>query len=170
MARTSPPPTPAEPTGHPVPRPSAPGGRRAVTPDRAARWFLYSAVGWLLAPGLVGLLLATFLYEPTVQDHLPEALKPYVIFGRLRPVHVDLMLFGWLSLTYAGTMLYVTPRLVGAPLYSERLARATLVLWHLVLVAAVLGLAAGGNQGRKYAEFPWPVKLGVIAVVRGESP
>ena len=135
------------------------------TPDLAARWFLYSSVAWLIAPVLSGLVLATFLYQPTVQEHLPEFLKPYVIFGRVRPVHVTAALFGWLSMTYAATMLYVTPRLSGAALYSERLARLTLLLWNLLLVAGALSLLAGGNQGREYAELPWLIDLGFIAVL-----
>lgn len=135
------------------------------TPDRAARWFLYSAVVWLIAPVFVGLMLATFLYQPAVQEYLPEALRPYVIFGRLRPVHVNLGLFGWLSMTYAGMMLYITPRLVGAPLYSERLARATLVLWNALMLCGSLSLLAGWNQGREYAEFPWLIDIGMIAAV-----
>jgi cytochrome c oxidase cbb3-type subunit 1 len=156
------------PPGTAAPAPVVPGrGFRWLdeTPDVAARYFLYSALLWLLAPVFVGLLLALFLYEPTVQDHLPAALKPYIIFGRLRPVHVNLGLLGWLSMTYAAVMLYVTPRLVGAPLYSERLARLTLLLWNLVLLFGALSLLAGYNQGREYAEFPWLIDLGMIAVL-----
>ena len=135
------------------------------TPDIAARYFLYSAMVWLVVPVLDGLLLATFLYQPAVQEYLPDALKPYVIFGRLRPVHVNLALWGWLSMTYAATMLYAVPRLVGAPLYSERLARVTLLLWNALMLAGSVSLLAGGNQGHEYAEFPWLIDLGFIAAV-----
>jgi cytochrome c oxidase cbb3-type subunit 1 len=155
------------PTGVTVEPATLPGeGRRlGETPDLAARYFLYSAVVWLVVPVLVGLMLATFLYEPTVQDHLPEALKPYVIFGRLRPVHVNLALWGWLSMVYAGTMLYLTPRLVGARLFSERLALATVALWNVLMLGGAVSLLAGGNQGREYAEFPWLVDIGLIVAV-----
>lgn len=161
MARTQ------SPTGVPVTAAPRPAWRwwREDEPDVAARYFLYSALFWLMAPGLVGLLLATFLYAPTVQERLPEALRPYVIFGRLRPVHVNLALFGWLGMTYAGTMLYLTPRLTGARLYSERLARVTLLLWNLLMLTGALSLLGGWNQGREYAEFPWLIDIGLIAAV-----
>jgi cytochrome c oxidase cbb3-type subunit I len=154
-----------------APRPAqteAPGGRGSwldERPDIAARWFLYSAVWWLVAPVVVGLMLAIFLYEPAVQDRLPDSLKPYIIFGRLRPVHVNLALFGWLSMIYAGTMLYLTPRLVGARLFSERLARATVLLWNVLMLAATVTLLGGWNQGREYAEMPWLLDLVMIAAV-----
>lgn len=149
----------------PAIRPGERVRRLGETPDLAARYFLYSSVVWLVAPVLVGLVLAGFLYEPRVQDWVPEALKPYIIFGRLRPVHVNLALWGWLGMTYAGTMLYLTPRLVGARLYSERLALATMALWNLLMVAGTISLLAGGNQGREYAEFPWLIDLGMVTVV-----
>ena len=142
------------------------GGRRlGETPDLAARYFLYSAVVWLVAPVVVGLMLAIFLYHPQAQNWVPEALKPYVIFGRLRPVHVNLALFGWLAMVYAGTMLYLTPRLVGARLYSERLALATLAVWNVLMLVGAVSLLTGWNQGREYAEFPWLIDIGFIAVV-----
>ncbi|MFN8556166.1 MAG: cbb3-type cytochrome c oxidase subunit I [Dehalococcoidia bacterium] len=141
------------------------GGLLGDMPDQAARWFLYSGIVWLVAPVIVGLLLAIFLFQPAVQEHLPATLRPYVIFGRLRPVHVNLALFGWLSMTYAATMLYLTPRLVGAPLYSERLARATLALWNLLMLAGGASLLLGFNQGREYAELPWLIDIGYMVAV-----
>ncbi|MBI5828438.1 MAG: hypothetical protein HZB20_02595, partial [Chloroflexi bacterium] len=48
----------------------------------ASRRFFYSAVFWLLVPGLIGLFLATFLYVPSFYDNLPLVVKPYLSFGR----------------------------------------------------------------------------------------
>ena len=87
----------------PAPPPARPAG---PPPDSAARYFLYSAVFWLIVPIFAGLAMAIFLYEPHVQNLTPEALKPYLNFGRLRPMHVNVAIYGWLSMIYAGSMLY----------------------------------------------------------------
>src|SRR3990170_3238918 len=105
----------------PAPAPSA--GGRALTPDQAARWFVYSAVLWFLVAGAVGLVLAAFLYTPSVQSFIPEAWRGPLNFGRLRPMHVNVLLFGWLSMLYAAAFLYLTARRTGTTLFSDALAR-----------------------------------------------
>lgn len=137
---------------------------RHLQPDVAAKWFLYSAVFWLLVPGAMGLALALFLYAPWLQDFIPASWRAGLTFGRLRPTHVNLALFGWLSMTYVGAMLYLTPRLVGAPLFSERLARITLVLWNLLALSIAVSLPMGFTQGREYAELAWPLDLLLTAL------
>lgn len=136
---------------------------RQAAQDRATRWFLYSAVFWLVVPGLVGLFMATFLFAPYAQEWLPSALRPYIQFGRLRPVHVNLALYGWLSMVYAGSMLFIVPRLTRAPLFSEPLALANALLWNVAVAGALVSLLLGFNQGREYAELVWP--LDVLMVV-----
>ena len=128
-------------------------------PGSASRRFVYSAMVWLLVPGLIGLFLATFLYVPSLYDKIPLAIKPYLSFGRLRPTHVNIMIFGWLSQAYAGAILYIVPRLTRARLYSERLAHANWWLWNLMMVGAAITLPLGLTQGREYAEMIWPLDL-----------
>ncbi|MEK7215206.1 MAG: cbb3-type cytochrome c oxidase subunit I, partial [Chloroflexota bacterium] len=137
--------------------PAPPAAR--LTPDLAARWFFYSAVFWLLVPVLAGLVMAVFLFDARTQEWVPEFLRPAVIFGRLRPMHVNLAMFGWLSMVYAGCMLFLTPRLCGTPLYSERLGWVTLVLWNLLVLGAAVSLPLGFTQGREYAELAWPLDV-----------
>jgi cbb3-type cytochrome c oxidase subunit I len=110
-------------------------------------------------PGVFGLFMATVLYAPGVFDQLPLAVKPYLSFGRLRPTHVNLMIFGWLSQAYAAAILYIVPRLCRAPLYSERLAHLNWWLWQLMIAGALVTLPLGITQGREYAEMAWPLDL-----------
>src|SRR3972149_3652100 len=128
-------------------------------PGSASRRFIYSAIVWLLVPGLFGLTLATYLYIPWVQDILPLAIKPFLSFGRLRPAHVNIAIFGWLSQAYTGAILFVIPRLTRAKLYSERLAHVNWWLWNLMIAGAMITLPLGMTQGREYAEMIWPLDL-----------
>ncbi len=135
----------------------------STEPGSASRRFFYSAIFWLIVPGVMGLILATLLYVPAIYDNLPLGIKPYLSFGRMRPAHVNLMIFGWLSQAYVGAILYIVPRLTRAKLYSERLAHVNWWLWNLMLVGAALTLPLGLTQGREYAEMIWP--LDVLFVV-----
>lgn len=128
-------------------------------PGSASRRFFYSAVFWLMVPILMGLILSILLFAPPFQDVIPRAWQPYLNFGRLRPAHVNLAIFGWLSQAYAGAIYYILPRLTRTRLFSERLAHLNWWLWNLLLVGALLTLPAGLTQGREYAEMIWPLDL-----------
>ena len=134
----------------------------SAEPGSASRRFFYSAIFWLIVPGIIGLTLATFLYVPSVYDSLPLTLKPYLSFGRIRPAHVNLMIFGWLSQAYVGGILFILPRITRARLFSERLAHANWWLWNLMMAGAAITLPLGLTQGREYAEMIWPLDLLLI--------
>ena len=134
-------------------------GEGVAQREQAARWFFYSAVFWMGLAGLAGLAMALLLLSPTVQEWIPMWLRPYLQFGRLRPLHVNVLLFGWLSMVYAGSMLFIVPRLTRTPLYSETLARVNLVLWNVVVLGGFITLPLGFNQGREYAELEWPLDI-----------
>lgn len=128
-----------------------------------ARWFFYSAIGWLMLNVTLGIVLSIFLYTPAIQTVIPEALRDPINFGRLRPVHVSAGIFGWISMSWAGAMLYITPRLLRTRLFSERLAWTTLALWNAAILGSVITLPLGYSQGREYAEMPWLFDLMITA-------
>lgn len=135
----------------------------STEPGSASRRFFYSAIFWLIVPGIMGLILATLLYVPAIYDPLPLAIKPYLSFGRLRPTHVNLMIFGWLSQAYVGGILFILPRITRTKLFSERLAHVNWWLWNLMMLGALITLPLGLTQGREYAEMIWPLDLLLIA-------
>lgn len=125
----------------------------------AATGFFYAAVFWLIVPILAGLFMALLLAYPTTQQYLPEALKGPLNFGRLRPMHVNLAIFGWLSMAYVAGIFYITPRLTGARLYSERLGNLTLWLWQIFNMGILITFPLGYTQAREYAEMIWPLDM-----------
>lgn len=154
---------PEQTAGPPAGQQAIPAGPARRTgyppPDSAARFLLYSAIFWLIVPMLVGLFLALFLFEPHLQRWIPEAWQTYLTFGRLRPMHVNVAVYGWLSMVYAAAMLYLTPRLCNTRLFSERLAWATAILWNVMVLGAAITLPLGLTQSREYAEMIWPLDI-----------
>src|SRR5262249_43966880 len=119
---------------------------------------------WLLVGTTIGLIASIKLHWP---EFLPFA---WLSFGRVRPAHTNLVLFGWSSLVLVGLSLYVASRTSRVPLWSPRLARLALWLWNLALLGGLGGLLAGVNRGpQEYREWVWPlaVMLAVAVVVAG---
>jgi len=90
----------------------------------------------------------------------------WLSFGRVRPAHTNLVLFGWSSLVLVGVSLYVVSRTSRAPLWSPRLTRIALWLWNLALFGGLVTLLAGVNRGpQEYREWVWPLAVILAAAV-----
>ena len=129
--------------------------------DKSAFAFVLMASAFFLVSGLVALLVAGKLQWPTLLGDIS-----WLSYGRLRPIHTNGMLFGWLLAANMGLCLYLVPRLCGVKLWSEKLGMATMWLWVVIVLAAVVTLAMGQNQGLEYAELVlWIDALVVVAWV-----
>jgi len=129
-----------------------------VHTDTTAKWFLLSAVLYFFIVGIVALMIAAKFVWPEMLGTIAA-----LSYGRLRPLHVNGMLFGWLLAADMGLSYYLIPRLCGVRLWSEKLGVATAILWNVIILGAVVSLLAGWNQGWEYAELP--TALDVLVVV-----
>jgi len=127
--------------------------------DKSAFGFLMAAGLFFVVSGIYALVIAAKLQYPTFLGSVS-----WLTYGRMRAVHTNGMLFGWLLAADMGLIYYLVPRLCGVKLWSERLGLATLVLWIGIILSAVVTLSLGFNQGLEYAELPlWLDILVVIA-------
>jgi cytochrome c oxidase cbb3-type subunit 1 len=125
--------------------------------DVAARWFIVSSIAYFFIVGIIALAIAAKFCWPEMLGTVP-----YLSYGRLRPLHVNGMLFGWLLACDIGLAYYIVPRLCGVKLWSEKLGVATAILWNVIILGAVYSLLAGYNQGFEYAELPLPLDILVV--------
>jgi len=124
-----------------------------------AKAFCLTSAFWMMVATFYGLLGATELIAPDLTANMGG-----IVFGRVRPTHINLVLFGFVTPGLLGSAFYFIPRLLGVPLYSERLGVFTAMAWNAALVALVATLAMGLTQGREYAEMIWPIDVAVVAV------
>lgn len=122
-------------------------------------WMAWSLV-WLTVFPLVGLLVSIKFNAPGFLGD-----SSWLTFGRLRPVHVNGVIFGAFSAPLLGMLYYMVPRLCGRPMAAERMGWWALHGWNLFLVAGSLSLLMGYNSGFEAAEFPWPVNVVRYAVL-----
>jgi cbb3-type cytochrome c oxidase subunit I len=128
-------------------------------PYGTVKAFFLSSAAWFVFATLAGLTDAAEMMGPELLKDIP-----WIVFGRLRPIHVNLIIFGFVGSGLIGASHYIVSTLVRTPLYSERIGKLSLWLWNLALIAGVVTLSLGYTQAREYAEFIWPIDVGVLIV------
>ena len=135
---------------------------RLDRPDSAALHGLLIGAIWFVIGTTFGLVMSNELHLPDLFAGIPQ-----LVFSRLRPGHVNIMLFGFLSTTFFGAWYYLVPRLCQTPLRSDRAANLLLLLWNITVVVATVALLNGDTKGKEYVEYPWyidwPVEILMIA-------
>jgi cytochrome c oxidase cbb3-type subunit 1/cytochrome c oxidase cbb3-type subunit I/II len=122
-----------------------------------AKGFCLTSGFWMMVATFYGLLGATELMAPDLTENMG-----HIVFGRVRPTHINLVLIGFVTPGLLGAAFYFIPRLLRTPLYSEKLGVATVAAWNAALVGIVATLALGKTQGREYAELIWPLDIVVV--------
>ncbi len=107
----------------------------------------------------VGVYIASELAWPFLNFDIPA-----LTFGRLRPVHTSLVIFGFGGSALFATSYYIVQRTCQARLAFPWLAEFTFWGWTGGVALGVVTYMAGFSQGREYAEFEWPLDLAIAVV------
>jgi len=119
--------------------------------------FLACATVWLVFGTLVGEYLGLKFAWPDL------GVAPWLSFGRLRPVHTNVVFWGWTSMSMIALSLWVVPRTSQKALHSLRLGWLSLGLINVAVFAGVIQLLLGVTNGAgEFREFIWPV-MGTFA-------
>lgn len=116
--------------------------------DTTAKLFMYTSLVFFLVTITLGMVNAIRFIAPDFLGHIS-----WLTYGRLRTVHTNGVLFGWLLAANMGLVYYVVPRLCGVKLLSEKLGKWTLYLWLVILAGAVVTLLGGDSSAREYLEL-----------------
>src|ERR1700736_546904 len=111
--------------------------------------FYASAIVWLL----IGTVLAGFV---SFKMHSPDWLSNvgFLTWGRLRPVHINVMVYGWASMVGMGTAIWLMSRLCRTTLRHPLLLIAGGAFWNLGVLLGVGGIIVGDSTGYEWLEFP----------------
>jgi cytochrome c oxidase cbb3-type subunit 1 len=85
-------------------------------------------------------------------------------FGRLRPLHTNLVIFAFGGCALFATSYYVVQRTCQTRLISDSLAAFTFWGWQAVIVGAIITLPLGYTTTKEYAELEWPLAI-LLAIV-----
>jgi len=129
-------------------------------PYTTVKVFFVSSAAWMVAGTLAGFIAAIELVAPDLLGNIP-----WLVFGRIRQVHTNIVMFAFVGSGLLGAIHYLVPTLVRTPLHSERIGRWCVWLWNLAILAGVITLSMGYTQNREYAEMIWPIDIGVLIVL-----
>lgn len=129
-----------------------------VNKDLVRRWAYWTLV-WLTLFPFGGVLVS-------IKFHNPEFLSsvPWLTFGRMRPVHINGVIFGVFTTGFFTLLYYYVPKLCGMRMYKEAWGFRLAWLWNLSLIAGTFSLLAGFNQGIEAGEFPLWIDVPVFLV------
>lgn len=116
--------------------------------------FMISSVLWLVLGSIFGLLVS-------FKFHAPEFLgtQALLTFGKLRPLHLNIIAYGWLALAALGVALWLVPRLTKVPLQHVKTLSAAGLLWNAGVILGCVGILFGYTDGLEWLEFWWPIDI-----------
>jgi len=127
------------------------------TSNPTAKAFTLTSAIWFAAATSLGMIGAGYLIAPDFMANIE-----YIHFGRVRPMHINAVLFGFVTPGLLAVAFYYFPKLLRTELYSHKLGVFSAVFWNITVAAGVIGIATGYSQGREYAELPWVVDIMVV--------
>jgi cytochrome c oxidase cbb3-type subunit 1 len=123
------------------------------------RQFTLAALVWGVLGMGMGALIAAQLVWPELNFDLP-----WTSFGRVRPIHTNLVIFAFGGSVLFATSLFVVQRTCKTPLVSPYAASFVFWGWQLAIVAMIASYALGYTTSKEYAEMEWPIAVWVTAV------
>ena len=127
------------------------------TSNPTAKAFTLTSALWFAGATTLGMIAAGYLIAP---DFLANV--EFIHFGRVRPMHVNAVLFGFVTPGLLAAAFYYFPTLLRTELFSHKLGVFSAIFWNITVATGLIGIATGHTQGREYAELAWPVDIMVV--------
>ena len=93
---------------------------------KTAKAFCLTSAFWFTMATSAGMIGAGYLMAPDFMANIE-----WIHFGRIRPIHVNINLFGFVTPGLLAAAFYFLPRLLRTELYSEKLGIVSCVLWNI---------------------------------------
>ena len=129
--------------------------------------FFASAVFWLLVGSILALLASIKMHSPWFM-----AGADWLTFGRVRPAHLNTVIYGWGSMAGVGVMLWLEARLCRVKLPLQLPLVVGCALWNLGVAGGTLAILQGYGTSVEWLEFPqtWSfVFAGVFVIIMASS-
>ena len=126
--------------------------------NKIVRNFAIATIIWGIVGMLVGVIIATQLFAPSVN------ITQYGTFGRIRPLHTNAVIFAFVGNAIFAGVYYSLQRLLKARMFSDFLSKFHFWGWQLIIVAAAITLPLGITTSHEYAELEWPIDISIALV------
>jgi len=137
--------------------------------NKAIKLWFFSSLFWLVIGPAVGAFQSLQFLAPDSMNFLSAVTLSY---SKLRIIHTNTTILGWIVMSFIAATLYIVPRLCATSLRRPELAYAAGWIWNVALVlnVALIWAAIPGNtwlsiQAGEYAEAPVLVDVLVVLSV-----
>ena len=114
--------------------------------------FFASGLFWLLIAVALWILSAFQVMDPFSPLVFPDV--AWLTYGRVYPVAMDLLVYGWASMIGVGTAIWILNSMAKNPFSGGYLPLLAGIIWNLGLFFGVWGVLGGGSTGKEWLEFP----------------
>lgn len=129
-----------------------------------AKWFSYLAILFGILGMGIGVLIAFQMAFPELNYIFGE----YSLFSRLRPIHTNVVAYGFTLSGIWATWYYVGQRVLKVSLKESPLlsgiAKAHFWLYFITALAAVISLLLRYTTSKEYAQFEWPIDVLIVVI------
>lgn len=112
-------------------------------------FFVVSGLLWLLAGTVLALVASMKLHTPGFLSSWE-----FLTFGRVRPAHLNTVIYGFASQTGIGVTLWLMCRLCRVPFVAPGLATVAALFWNIGLTVGVVGILVGDSTSIEWMEMP----------------
>ena len=124
--------------------------------DSASKILIYCSLGYLALGMSLGIVTALKMIWPGIGDF------EIMSFGRIRTVHTNMVMFGWLLQVDLGLLFFILPRILHTKLFSEKLGMVMAGLLNVALVGGFIGILTGHMKNVEYGELPRPFDILIV--------
>ena len=126
---------------------------------KVVRQFTLMTIVWGVVGMCTGVLIAAQLVWPELNFD-----TPWLSFGRLRPLHTSLVIFGFAGSAQFAASYYALQRTCQTRLFSDGLAAFTFWGWQLTILIMLVTLPMGLTTTKEYAEIEFTGALWMAVV------
>lgn len=126
--------------------------------NKIVRNFAVATIIWGIVGMLVGVIVATQLFEPAAN------VTQYGSFGRIRPLHTNAVIFAFVGNAIFAGVYYSMQRLLKARMFSGFLSKFHFWGWQTIILLAAITLPLGITTSKEYAELEWPIDILITLV------
>ena len=133
-----------------------------------AKLFMMNAIFVGTIGMFVGVILSWQMAYPELNTFLGESLAEYTNFSRLRVLHTDSVIYGFVLSAVWSSWYFVGQRVLKVSMAESKtlmiLGKLHFWIYFVASAVIVISLLMGITTSKEYAEFEWPLDLGITVI------
>jgi len=129
-----------------------------------ARLFTYTTILF----GLLGMTVGTLIAAQLAFPELNYLFGEYGTFSRLRPLHTNIVIYGFTLSGVFATFYYVGQRTLKVSIAESKfltiMSKIHFWLYFVGALIAVITLLLGISTSKEYAQFEWPIDIVIVLI------